>query len=332
MKPPRFWTNPPNSPGWQARLLAPLGWLYGAATRKRVAQPGYRAGIPVICLGNINAGGTGKTPATIALMQALIAEGCKVHVVSRGYGGTLPGPVRVNERAHTADQTGDEPLLMAAFGPVWVAKDRAEGVKAAQADGAEIILLDDGFQNPSVEKTASVVVIDAGAGFGNGRCIPAGPLREPVAHGMARADAALLIGPPEARAGFMAHWGEALRAIPVFEAVLEPLETGMSWHGLRVFAFAGIGRPGKFFETLKGLGVTIAGAKALDDHQPLTPALFTRLEREAAGHKAQLVTTEKDAVRLPMDLRRKVLSVPVRLSIADLDGFLAVLGVSRMDD
>ena len=330
MRAPDFWWRPPERPGWPARLLAPAAalWRLGARRRGRGAAP-CRAPVPVICVGNLTAGGAGKTPMVAALVQRLVAAGRDVHVVARGYGGREPGPRRVDPARDTHRAVGDEALMLAALAPVWVARDRAAGVRAAAAAGAGLVLMDDGFQNPHVAKDLSILVVDAGQGFGNGRLIPAGPLREPVAGGLARAGIVVLVGEPAEREAAVARWPALAGAVP---ARLVPVETGLPLAGERVVAFAGIGRPEKFFATLRGLGAELVRAEPFADHADFPEPVLRRLLREARAGDAMLVTTEKDAVRLPAAFRREVMVVQVRLEPEDwarIDHSLAALAGIR---
>ncbi|HYG87377.1 MAG TPA: tetraacyldisaccharide 4'-kinase [Azospirillum sp.] len=315
MKTPGFWYRPAGPLAW---LLAPLGSLYGLSVRRRFATAvPQRAGVPVMCVGNLVAGGAGKTPVAIAVAEALAGRGRVAHFLTRGHGGALRGPVAVDPARHTATDVGDEALLLAAHAPTWVARDRVAGARAAAAAGAQAVVMDDGFQNPHLTKNLSLVVVDGTAGFGNGFQVPAGPLREPVARGLARADAVVVMG--EDRAGIAAR----VAPTPVLHARLEPADTDLS--GKRVLAFAGIGRPEKFFATLRGLGADVVETAAFADHHPYTEGEVRHLLERADAAGALAVTTAKDAVRLPPALRERVRTLPVRAVWADGGALEALL-------
>ena len=312
MRQPDFWFQPP---GLLSFSLAPLSAVWNLAVRARLKR-GRRCavGAPVICVGNLNVGGTGKTPFAVALIQRLIDAGETPHAISRGYGGSIGKATAVDPNRHAASDVGDEALLLASFAPTWIGGSRLDCASLAVKSGASVIVLDDGHQDPSLVHDLAIVIVDAFRGFGNGRTMPAGPLREPVAEGLRRADQLVVVGgsPDE----FRTRWplGPELDAV---EATLAVLPTGQDWNGERVLAFAGIGDPGKFFAQLSALGAEIVKAVPLSDHQPLRNRLLERLQREAESHEAQLVTTEKDAVRLPQPWRRRVLTLPVRMTLSD---------------
>ena len=316
MRTPDFWYG---APGAASAMLAPAASLcaLGARINNRFARP-YRAAVPVICVGNLVAGGAGKTPVALAL-AALLADR-EIAFLSRGYGGTQAGPLQVEAYRHRADEVGDEPLLLARAAPTWVARDRAAGARAAAAAGAEIIVMDDGFQNTSLAKDFSLIVVAGAMGFGNTRLVPAGPLREPVATGLARADAVVIVGGDKTGVGDNLH-----PDFPVFAARLAPTADAGFIAGKRVVAIAGIGRPAKFFATLEEMGCTVAAHHAFADHHRYTPDEIMQICVEAAALDATPVTTEKDWVRLPQPTRAMVQTVPVTLEWQDEGQIRALL-------
>ena len=309
MKAPQFWYEPNT---WKAKFLYPLGYFYNLLTllRGKLAKPQSYSCL-TICIGNLNVGGTGKTPATIALAQHFLKKGLQVHVVSRGYKGKFQGTFLVDPQKHKSDEVGDEPLLMSEFTSVWVSNKRKNGIAAAENAGAQIVLLDDGFQDPSFHKDFSLIVVDGEKGFGNKKCMPAGPLRENIVQGFKRADALVIVGQRIYKFDtFPTH-------LKIIHSTLKPIETGMNWKEGKYLAFAGIADPSKFFKTLRSLGANLIDCVALSDHQNLDGQVLKRLERKANSAHAQLVTTEKDAVRLSNTFRKKVLSLPVRIEFDD---------------
>jgi tetraacyldisaccharide 4'-kinase len=309
MRAPEFWQEKDYTAKIAAAVLAPIGWIYAATVARKAAtaKPFY-ANAKVICVGNLTAGGSGKTPIAIAIARALIKRQKRTFILTRGYGGKMHGPGIVDLAHDTFEETGDEALLLAGAAPVIVSRDRAAGAKLADDERADVVVMDDGHQNFTLAKDISIVVVDAESGFGNGRVLPAGPLRENVSAGLARADAVVLVGEgtPNLR-GFNG---------PVLRANLVPVDApGVA--GQKVVAFAGIGRPAKFFATLRALGAQIAEERAYEDHHAYTAAEFARLRARAKAHNASLVTTEKDFVRLTPAEREDVRFIPVRAAFED---------------
>ncbi|MEQ8505085.1 MAG: tetraacyldisaccharide 4'-kinase [Rhodospirillales bacterium] len=320
MKAPGFWYAPGNSV--LGAVLSPLGLIYGWATalRQRGKTP-FDPGVPVVCVGNLTAGGAGKTPVVLDIARRLSAKGLKPHVISRGYGGAQgDAPRHVNKEQDSAADVGDEPLMMAATVPVWVGSDRPQAARAAVQDGAGVLILDDGFQDPSLVKTVSLVVADGRFGFGNGFMIPAGPLRETLAAGLARADGLIVLGPDA--------WGVADAARRFGPAGLS-LVAGRVRPGAEIddfagslgLAFAGIGQPDKFFQTLRDHGCRLAATQAFPDHHAYSAMEIDGLRRRAKDLKARLLTTEKDWVRIPEDRRDGIEALTITLEWDDEAAF-----------
>ncbi|WP_213288087.1 tetraacyldisaccharide 4'-kinase [Bradyrhizobium sp. sGM-13] len=294
MREPGFWHGPSSL---NSHLLKPLAALYGAIAAQRLQRKGLNAGIPVLCVGNYHVGGAGKTPTVLALAKLMRDLGETPVVLSRGYGGELRGPVRVDPERHAAADVGDEPLMLAGHLPVVVSRKRAEGVPLARSQGATVILMDDGFQNPSIIKDASLIVIDSERGLGNGKVFPAGPLRAPLRPQLARTDALIIVGDGTAAEPVAAEI--AAQGKPVLRAHLKPDDAPVAaLRGKRVLAFAGIGDPVRFFNTLRLSGIDVVRQQAFADHHPYSQAEIEGLITEARRDGLTLVTTEKDLARL----------------------------------
>ena len=306
MRAPAFWSG---GGGVMPLLLAPVSALYAQATARRMARPGWVAPVPVICCGNATAGGAGKTTVALDLGRRLADRGVAAHFLLRGYGGTVKGPLLVDPATHDSTTVGDEALLLADVRPTWVSADRAAGARAAIAANARAIVMEDGLQNPTLAKDLSLLVIDGGFGFGNGRIIPSGPLREPVAAAAARCQAAVLIGEDET--GALAQLPPGLR---VLRARLAAGPEAAMLRGQPVFAFCGIASPRKFFNTLQEAGAILAGRESFADHYPYDAGDMQELLAQADALRALPVTTKKDFVRIPPAFRSRVTVVTVTLA------------------
>jgi tetraacyldisaccharide 4'-kinase len=326
MREPAFWWR---EAGVAAGLLAPLAALYGITAARRLASQGWCADVPVVCIGNPTIGGAGKTPLALAVVRMLSEAGERPVLLSRGYGGKVSGPVQVDLTRHRSVDVGDEPLLLARAAPTIVARDRVAGAKAAVSAGAGVVVMDDGFQNPSLAKDFSILVVDARRGIGNGKVIPAGPLRAPLAAQIARADALVVVG--ELRDIQTVLGRMPTQHLPAFRASLAPDENFIAaLAGKRVLAFAGIGDPEKFFATLRNGGIVVAGTRAFADHHRYTRADAEALCEHAGRESLILATTEKDAARMQGDdalaeLSARARALPVTLVLEDEADFKTLL-------
>lgn len=302
MRAPGFWQRD----GVLPRALAPVERLVAQAAARRIARPGWQAPVPVICCGNATVGGAGKTTLALDLTNRLLARGVAVHCLSRGYGGRVAGPWQVHVGRDGAEAVGDEPLLLAAVAPTWVGRDRAASARAAVAAGAAALVMDDGLQHPGLVQDLALLVVDGAVGFGNGRVLPAGPLRERLKAAAKRCHAAVLIG---------ADACGAAAALPQHLPVLRARLIGTAgFDGRRVLAFAGIARPGKLGETLTAAGAVVVELRAFADHHVFRPVEVEQVLSEARRLGAVAVTTAKDAVRLPPGFREQVEVAGVRIA------------------
>lgn len=305
MKTPSFWYQPP---GFLSTLFQPLGWLYGKGGRLLFSfKRAQHFPIPIISIGNIVCGGSGKTPTALALAHLLQSRGHRVHFVTRGYGGTQKGPLKVDPSHHSYTDVGDEPLLLAHAAPTWVAKERSLGIQKAIEMGAQVIILDDGHQTHRLHKNISFVVVDLLQGFGNEKVIPAGPLREELCTGLKRTDALIVVGEGElalSKPCFRAHVRKQLPSFP----------------SNRVVAFCGLGFPLKFYKTLKDLGIDLIETRSFPDHYRYRQADLLELQNLAKTHQAVLMTTRKDAVKIPIPWQLDIHVLDIDIHFEDPEG------------
>jgi tetraacyldisaccharide 4'-kinase len=319
MREPAFWWR---DRGSASALLAPVALVYGSIAANRLRRSGARAGVPVLCIGNFTLGGAGKTPTAITLTEMLVQAGETPFYLSRGYGGRNKGPHRVGP-ADDAANVGDEPLLLTRSAPTIVSHDRVAGAALAKTQGASVIVMDDGLQNPSLAKNFTLAVIDGRRGIGNGCVFPAGPLRAPLAAQLARTDALLVIGDGNGADPVIAN--ARSRGLPVFHGRLAfSPDAAAELKGRQAFAFAGIGDPQKFFIAVAEAGITVARQKAFPDHHRFTAEDAADLVMRAEREGLVLITTEKDYVRMGGDAALKALTrrahvLPVTLALQEPD-------------
>ncbi len=317
-KAPKFWYQPP---GYYSVLAQPFAWMYTLAHHVKSRQiQGYKARVPVICVGNFTVGGAGKTPLVLALARQLQKDHNKiVHILMRGYGGSIKCTTQVNLTQHSYSDVGDEALLLAQVAPTWVGRDRGQSARAAEQAGAQVLLMDDGAQNPSLLKDLCFMVIDGQKGLGNGLVLPAGPLREQLSQGLLRTDAVIMVGEDQRSVSKLLHK-------PITTAHIQPLsESIQNIKGKRLVAFAGIGFPDKFFDTLEQYGGKVLEKVAFPDHYPYSIRDLQPLVEKAKSEDVLLVTTEKDFVRVPLSLQPLVTPFKIHLEFKNSDNILSRL-------
>ena len=323
---PSWWYG--DGPHWQAAVLRPVASVYGSVVVRRFKSgPMYRSRLPVICIGNFTAGGTGKTPLSVAAADIVRGLGYDPLMLSRGYGGAMDGPACVDPAVHTATDTGDEPLLLARTAPTVIAADRRAGAQFIERTGPSnaVIIMDDGLQNPSLAKDLTIAVIDGGRGLGNGAVIPAGPLRAPMPFQLQRTNAMLIMGEASTRTREQLSDLQTLWHGQVFRARTGAAGDTAWLRGAKVVAFAGIANPQRFFTTLEGLGARVAERIVFPDHHVFNDADAANLLAAADKHGTALVTTEKDRVRIIglrgalAELRTRVKSLAIKLTFDDDD-------------
>ncbi len=304
MKAPKFWEDD----NLKAKLLSPLSFFYKKSTAARVSKPGYRSALPVICVGNITAGGAGKTPVAMAIAKILKEQGKQPNFVSKGYGRQSEETLKVE--GQSPQIVGDEPLLLAKIAPTFVSEDRAEGAKKAQENKADVIILDDGFQDPTLEKSLSFLVIDGAYGLGNKKVIPAGPLREPFEEAIERADAIIVIG-------------DLKKSLPKTDKPVLKANIKVSIPEVLkeddVVAYCGIGIPGKFFASLRAAGVNVVSEISYPDHYIYSEQDFKDIFATATQKNAVVFTTEKDYVKVPEHLKKLISVIKAELVFEDED-------------
>tara|TARA_Y100001970_G_scaffold293928_1_gene444731 strand:+ start:21023 stop:22006 length:984 start_codon:yes stop_codon:yes gene_type:complete len=312
MKAPRFWSNRKN---WIIpAALSPLAMIYRLSIFvNRLNSKNITCSIPIVCAGNIVTGGAGKTPTAIAIAKLLADMGQTPHFLSRGYRGKISGPTLVDREIHDSSMVGDEALLLAKIAPTWISCDREKGASAATNAGASIIIMDDGHQNHDIIKDLSIIVIDGGFGFGNSRLIPSGPLRESLKSGIIRADAVVIIGQDK----YATKEKIKNYSLPIIDADIFPVAKDTNIETKSVIAFAGIGRPEKFFDTLDFIGCEIIKKYTFSDHYNYKPKEIDRLASEAEKYSATLVTTEKDWIRIEKNKQNLVMPIPIELKWKD---------------